>query len=67
MTQRTESRAPAIEGIHGTGVGLALNHVSSNVLSCLIETLAGPPYNGHADLPVLANSLQLEAEDISPR
>jgi NitT/TauT family transport system ATP-binding protein len=64
MTQRAEARAPAIEGIHGTGVGMILKHVSSNVLSGLIETLAGPPYNGHADLPVLASSLQLEADEI---
>src|SRR5487761_2768258 len=33
MTQRPEARAPTIEGIHGTGVGMTLNHVSSNVLS----------------------------------
>jgi len=32
--------------------------------SGLIETIAGPPYNGHADLPVLAGSLQLEADEI---
>jgi NitT/TauT family transport system ATP-binding protein len=64
MTQRPEPRAPAIEGIHGTGVGMILNHVSSNVLSGLIETLAAPPYNGHADLPVLAGHLQLEADEI---
>ncbi len=64
MTQRAEPRAPAIEGIQGTGVGMILNHVSSNVLSGLIETLAGPPYNGHADLPVLAGHLQLEADEI---
>jgi NitT/TauT family transport system ATP-binding protein len=38
--------------------------VSSNVLSGLIETLAAAPYNGHADLPVLANHLQLEADEI---
>ena len=62
MTQRAEVRTP--QGIHGTGVGMALSHVSSNVLSGLIETLAGPPYNGHADLPVLANHLQLEADEI---
>jgi len=60
MTQRPQARAPAIEGIPGTGIGMALNHVSSNVLSGLIETLAGPPYSGHADLPVLAGSLQLD-------
>jgi NitT/TauT family transport system ATP-binding protein len=64
MTQRPEPKAPAIEGIQGTGVGMILNHVSSNVLSGLIERLAAPPYNGHADLPVLASHLQLEADEI---
>src|SRR6202042_2081789 len=48
MTQRAEPRTPTVEGIHGTGVGMVLNHISSNVLSGLIETLAGAPYNGHA-------------------
>ncbi|MEW6645507.1 MAG: nitrate/sulfonate/bicarbonate ABC transporter ATP-binding protein [Pseudomonadota bacterium] len=64
MTQRAEPRAPTVEGIHGTGVGMVLNHVSSNLISGLIETLAGQPYNGHADLPVLAESLQLEADEL---
>ena len=64
MTQRTTTKTTAQEGIHGTGIGMVLNHVSSNVLSGLIETLAGPPYNGHADLPVLAGQLQLEADEI---
>ncbi|MCL2716801.1 MAG: nitrate/sulfonate/bicarbonate ABC transporter ATP-binding protein, partial [Alphaproteobacteria bacterium] len=64
MTQRAEPRSLAAEGIPGTGVGMTLHHVSSNVLSGLIETLAGPPYNGHADLPVLAAQLQLEADDL---
>jgi NitT/TauT family transport system ATP-binding protein len=65
MTQRAEPKAAATHGgIPGTGVGMMLNHVSSNVLSGLIETLAGPPYDGHADLPVLAGQLQLEADEI---
>ncbi|MGH6680316.1 MAG: AAA-associated domain-containing protein [Bradyrhizobium sp.] len=64
MTQRPEPKAPSLEGIHGVGVGMVLSHVSSNVLSGLIETLAAPPYNGRADLPVLASHLQLEADDI---
>lgn len=64
MTQRAEPKVPAIEGIPGSGVGMTLHHVSSNVLSGLIETLAGAPYNGHADLPVLAGQLQLEADEI---
>jgi NitT/TauT family transport system ATP-binding protein len=62
MTQRPEPRTLA--SIHGTGVGMVLRHVSSNVLSGLIETLAAPPYDGRADLPVLAGHLQLEADDI---
>ncbi|HLZ03005.1 MAG TPA: nitrate/sulfonate/bicarbonate ABC transporter ATP-binding protein [Bradyrhizobium sp.] len=64
MTRRAEPKAPPAGNIPGTGVGMVLNHVSSNVLSGLIETLAGPPYNGHADLPVLAGQLQLEADEI---
>src|SRR5438874_856462 len=64
MTQRPELKTPAVEGIHGTGVGMILQHVSSNVLSGLIETLAAPPYDGRADLPVLAGHLQLEADEI---
>jgi NitT/TauT family transport system ATP-binding protein len=64
MTQRAEVKIPASEGIQGTGVGMVLKHISSNVLSGLIETLAAPPYHGHADLPVLASQLQLEADDI---
>jgi NitT/TauT family transport system ATP-binding protein len=63
MTQRP-AKMPTIDGIQGTGVGMVLNHVSSNVLSGLIETLAAPPYDGHADLPVLAGHLQLEANEI---
>ncbi len=64
MTQRAPTKTTALDGLHGTGVGMVLNHVSSNVLSGLIETLAAPPYDGHADLPVLAGQLQLEADEI---
>ena len=64
MTQRPEPRAATSEGIHGTGVGMVLNHVSPNVLAGLIEELADAPYHGRADLPVLADSLQLEADDL---
>ncbi len=64
MTQRPEPKQPAIEAAPGAGIGMPLTHVSSNVLSGLIEALAAPPYNGHADLPVLAGSLQLEADEI---
>jgi NitT/TauT family transport system ATP-binding protein len=64
MTQRPEPKTQPVGNIPGTGVGMVLDHVSSNVLSGLIEALAAPPYNGHADLPVLAGQLQLEADEI---
>ena len=31
-----------------------------------METLAGPPYNGRADLPALAASLQYEVDELLP-
>jgi NitT/TauT family transport system ATP-binding protein len=64
MTQRPEPKALTVEAASGANIGMPLTHVSSNVLSGLIEALASPPYNGHADLPVLAGSLQLEADEI---
>jgi NitT/TauT family transport system ATP-binding protein len=64
MTQRPEPKAQPAGPVASAGVGMVLDHVSSNVLSGLIETLAAAPYNGHADLPVLAGQLQLEADEI---
>jgi NitT/TauT family transport system ATP-binding protein len=43
-----------------------LHHVSTNLLAGLMEALAGPPYEGRADLPALAGSLQLEADELLP-
>jgi NitT/TauT family transport system ATP-binding protein len=43
-----------------------LHRVGTNIMSGLMETLAGPPYNGRADLPALAASLQLELDDLFP-
>jgi NitT/TauT family transport system ATP-binding protein len=40
--------------------------VSTNVMAGLIETVAAPPYNGKADLPDIARSLQLEVDDLFP-
>jgi len=64
MTQRAEPRAASMEGIPGTGVGMTLHPISTNVLAGLIEALAGPPYNGRADLPVLAGVLQMDADEL---
>jgi NitT/TauT family transport system ATP-binding protein len=43
-----------------------LHHVSTNLLAGLMEAMAGPPYHGRADLPALAASLQLEADELLP-
>jgi NitT/TauT family transport system ATP-binding protein len=58
---------PAREGsIPGTGISMILPRVSPNVLSGLMETIAGEPYNGRADLPHLAAGLQMEVDDLFP-
>ncbi|MFC5355330.1 AAA-associated domain-containing protein [Azospirillum himalayense] len=43
-----------------------LQHVSTNRLSGLMETLAAPPYHGKADLPHLAATLRHEIDDLFP-
>ena len=43
-----------------------IHPVSTNLLAGLMEALAAPPYNGHADLPALAGPLQLELDDLLP-
>jgi len=67
MTARKEPGAPARDGVFpGTGIAMILPRVSTNLLSGLMEAVAAPPYNGHADLPPLAASLQLEIDDLFP-
>ncbi|MFC0217805.1 AAA-associated domain-containing protein [Pseudochelatococcus lubricantis] len=50
----------------GAGIGTVLPPVSSNMLAGLIEAVAGPPYDGKADLPVIAASLNLEIDRLFP-
>jgi NitT/TauT family transport system ATP-binding protein len=45
---------------------IALHPVSTNLMAGLIETLAGEPYRGRADLPPLAAALQLELDELLP-
>jgi len=40
--------------------------VSTNVMAGLIETVAAPPYDGEADLPEIARTLQLEIDELFP-
>jgi NitT/TauT family transport system ATP-binding protein len=43
-----------------------LPRVSANLLSGLMETLDGKPFGGTADLPVLADELSMEVDDLFP-
>jgi len=63
---RGEVRTGPKERFPGTGIGTVLTHVSSNVLTGLIETVAATPYNGKADLPVLAEEQHLEIDELLP-
>jgi len=66
MTARPDGK-PAREGLFpGTGIGMVLPRVSPNVLSGLMEAIAAAPYEGRADLPPLAGSLQMEVDDLFP-
>jgi NitT/TauT family transport system ATP-binding protein len=47
-------------------INTVLPRVSANLLSGFIETLAAAPYNGRADLPVLADELHMEVDDLFP-
>src|SRR5215472_3058929 len=66
MTARPAGK-PGRDGLFpGTGIALLLPRVSPNVLSGLMEAVAADPYNGRADLPALAASLQMEIDDLFP-
>ena len=66
MTARPVGK-PARDGVFpGTGISMVLRRISPNVLAGLMETVAGEPYNGRADLPALATSLQMEIDDLFP-
>lgn len=67
MTARKGPGGPVRDGVFpGTGIAMILPRVSTNLLAGLMEAIAAPPYNGHADLPPLAASLQLEIDDLFP-
>jgi NitT/TauT family transport system ATP-binding protein len=66
MTERPTGK-PGRDGIFpGTGIALMLPRVSPNFLAGLMEAIAADPYDGHADLPALAGSLQMEIDDLFP-
>jgi NitT/TauT family transport system ATP-binding protein len=62
MTARTPN---ALTGRQIT-INTVLPRVSANLFSGLIETLAAEPYHGKADLPVLADELHMEGDELFP-
>ncbi|HEY1474188.1 MAG TPA: nitrate/sulfonate/bicarbonate ABC transporter ATP-binding protein [Pseudolabrys sp.] len=68
MTARQPVAPPRVEPgrLVGMGIDMVLPRVSANLMSGLIEAVAGAPYNGKADLPVIASALQMEVDDLFP-
>jgi NitT/TauT family transport system ATP-binding protein len=66
MTRRSDMARASTSAFPGLGLGMALPTVSTNTLAGMIEEVAAPPYDGKADLPALADSLQLEIDDLFP-
>jgi len=67
MTQRGPAVAETVQGgLPGTGVGMILPQVSTNLIAGLIEAVAAPPQNGEAELPDLARALYLELDELFP-
>jgi len=68
MTARTPTPPPigTAPGTVATTIDTILPRVSANLLSGLLEALAAEPYNGKADLPVIADELHMEADELFP-
>jgi NitT/TauT family transport system ATP-binding protein len=66
MTARPSGPAPRDGNFPGSGLGMALTHVSTNTLAGMIEAIAATPNNGIADLATLARELQMEADELLP-
>jgi NitT/TauT family transport system ATP-binding protein len=60
------ARPTAAERKAGLELKSWLPEVSTNLIAGLIETLAGAPYNGRADMPEIAQHLHMEVDDLFP-
>jgi NitT/TauT family transport system ATP-binding protein len=61
-----KSERRAADAAANAGVGMVLPSVSTNLLAGLMETLAAAPFNGRADLPPLAETVQMEVDELFP-
>jgi NitT/TauT family transport system ATP-binding protein len=67
MTARPTTAQQARDGLFpGMGIAMVLPRVSTNTLAGLIEEVDAAPFNGRASMAELADSLQLEADELFP-
>ncbi len=66
MTARTPTPIGISDRLPVATINTVLPRVSANLLAGLVETVAAPPYSGRADLPVLADELHLEIDELFP-
>ncbi len=68
MTQRPVPAAQPVRAdyLTGSGLDMLLPDVSTNSLAGLLEAVAAPPHDGHADLPILADDLRLHVDELFP-
>ncbi len=66
MTARPTGPVARDGNFPGTGLGMALTHVSTNTLAGMIEAITAAPNSGAADLATLARELQMEADELLP-
>ena len=64
MTRRPKQSVRAVTS--PATLEVPLQRVGTNQMAGLMEALAGPPYNGRADLPALAAALQYEVDELLP-
>jgi NitT/TauT family transport system ATP-binding protein len=66
MTRRAPVGPKTTTAVPVSPLATPLPRVGTNIMSGLLETLEAEPYDGRADLPALANSLQYEVDDLLP-
>ncbi|HEX7871285.1 MAG TPA: nitrate/sulfonate/bicarbonate ABC transporter ATP-binding protein [Sphingobium sp.] len=66
MTARAPMQVPHDGLFPGMGIAMVLPRVSTNSLAGLIEEVDGAPFDGRASLAELADSLQLEVDELLP-
>jgi len=66
MTRRAPAGPKTAATVPVPPLAMPLQRVGTNMMSGLMETLAAESYNGRADLPALAASLQYEVDDLLP-